>query len=142
LFDIKLKELQLAKEIDLLRDQLGSRRAAMYWHYLLEKVRDGHINSWAYIWSFTGFLNHGLHIIPKYNIIENAGFGKDSTHTTNTPAYFSNATKSMNFPLSHPPAVFPHPQYDQSIEDIIFSKSIYQRVLWFLRKIQVVRCNL
>jgi hypothetical protein len=134
LFDHNLGGLQIAKESGLLREYLGSRRAAMYWHYMLGKVRDGHINSWAYIWTFTGFLNHGLHIIPKYNLIENAGFGKDSTHTTQIPAYFSTKMKSMDFPLSHPPAVFPHPQYDQSVEDTVFSKSIYQRILWLLRK--------
>ena len=136
LFDHNLSGLQIAKEMGLLREHLGSRRAAMYWHYMLGRVRDGRINSWAYIWTFTGFLNHGLHIIPKYNLIENAGFGKDSTHTTQTPAYLSTKIKSMDFPLSHPPAVFPHPQYDQSIEDTVFSKSIYQRILWLLRKMR------
>ena len=141
LFDINLNGLQLAKETGLLRDYLGSRRAAIYWHYLLDRVCDGSINSWAYIWAFTGFLNHGLHIIPKYNLIENAGFGPDSTHTINTPSYLSNESKSIDFPLSHPPAVFAHPQYDQSIEDTVFSKSVYQRIIWLLRKMRFVGCG-
>jgi hypothetical protein len=141
LFDHNLSGLQLAKETGLLREHLGSRRAAMYWHYMLGKVRDGRIDSWAYIWTFTGFLNHGLHIIPKYNLIENSGFGYDSTHTSETPAYISNKMKSMDFPLSHPPIVIPHPLYDQTTEDTVFSKSIYQRTLWLLRKILFTACN-
>ena len=126
----------MAKDTDLLREHLGSRRAAMYWHYMLGKVRSGRINSWAYIWTFTAFLNHGLHIIPKYNLIKNAGFGNESTHTTETPAYLSTEVQPVEFPLSHPPAVFPLFKYDQSIEDTVFSKSIYQRFLWCLRKLK------
>jgi len=135
LFDHDLRGLQAAKENDYLRGHLGSRRAAMYWHNILGKVRNGRINSWAYIWTFTGFINHGLHIIPKCSLIENAGFGKDSTHTTKVPGYLSAKINSMDFPLAHPPAVFPHPRYDRSIEDTVFSKSIYQRVLWLFRKV-------
>lgn len=135
LFDHNLSGLQLAKEAGLLRKHLCSRRASMYWHYMLENVRDGHINSWAYIWTFTGFLYHGLHVIPKFNLIENAGFGKDSTHTNLVPSYLSNSTKPLNFPLFHPPSVSSHAKYDKFIEDTVFSKSFYQRILWMLRKI-------
>lgn len=137
LFDEDLSELHIAKETGLLRGHLGSRRAAMYWHYMLGKVRNGQINSWAYIWTFSAFINHGLHIIPKNNLIKNDGFGNDSTHTTETPTYLSNKAQPMEFPISHPPAVFPLFQYDQSIEDTVFSKSIYQRLLWFLRKLRL-----
>lgn len=134
LFDNNLSGLNIAKETGLLREHLGTYRAAIYWHHLLDKVRNGKINSWAYIWTFTGFLNHGLHVIPKNNLITNVGFGNDSTHTTQTPTHLTTTINSMEFPLLPPPAIFPHPQYDQSVEDTIFSKSLYQRTLWVFRK--------
>ena len=137
LFDHNLSGLQIAKATGLLNEHLGSRRAAMYWHYMLGKVRDGRIDSWAYIWSFTAFLNNGLHVIPRCNLIKNAGFGKDSTHTTQVPTYLNNKIVSLEFPLAHPPAVFSLSKYDQSIENTVFSKSIYQRFFWFLRKLKL-----
>ena len=143
LFDPTLSNLPLAKETDLLREHLGSRRASMYWHYMLEKVRNGRINSWAYIWTFTSFVHHGLHIIPKYNLIQNAGFGIDATHTTEIPEYLSTKIQSLEFPLLHPPTVFPLFKYDQTIEDIVFSKSLFQRFLWLIRKIgRSIKCQI
>ena len=39
------------------------------------------IDSWAYHWVYTIFINNGLAIIPNQNLITNIGFGDDATHT-------------------------------------------------------------
>jgi len=135
LYDHNLSGLPAAKQTDFLREYLGSRRAAMYWHYILDKVREGQINSWAYIWSFSSFLCRGLHVIPQYNLVENVGFGAEATHTEKVPPYLMANTNSITFPLKHPPIVSSLDRYDKTIEDTIFSKSIYQRILWCLRKV-------
>ncbi len=135
LFDRELSGLAFARESGLIRDYLGSRRAAYYWHHLLESVRSERINSWAYIWTFTAFLNHGLHIIPQKNLIENIGVGKDSTHTKRTPIYLNSNVSHLEFPLTHPLFLFPNTKLDRAVEDTIFSKSIYQRFLWVAYKL-------
>jgi hypothetical protein len=137
LFDRDLLNLDVAKETGLLKSLLGSYRAYLYWHlYVLEGVRSGRINSWAYIWTFSGFVNHGLQIIPHSNLVINVGAGEDATHTTRAPNHANDGVSGLDFPLVHPPAIFPLPKLDAAIEDRIFSKSIVQRLIWALRKIK------
>ncbi len=47
----------------------------------VQRALSGELDSWAYIWSMTNILERRFSIVPKYNLVHNAGFGKNSTHT-------------------------------------------------------------
>ncbi|MCB8999473.1 MAG: nucleotide-diphospho-sugar transferase [Bacteroidales bacterium] len=52
-----------------------------FWISIFDKVEQKKIDSWAYIWNYSCFVNSGLNIIPQKNLIKNIGFGEAATHT-------------------------------------------------------------
>jgi len=136
--DAKLKNLDKIKENRFLKKYLGSFRAYFYWHWLLDRVKNKKLNSWAYIWNFTNFTNENLSIIPSSNLISNIGIGKNSSNTRSLPYKYIEAKKIKNrfsLPLKYPQNVTVDLKHDLKVEDTIFSKSIYNRFLWIIRKL-------
>jgi len=137
-FDRNLKTLDLSKKNKFLKFYLGSFRAYLYWHWILDRVKNDKINSWAYIWIYTGFIKKYLHIIPKRGLIKNIGFDKTASNTKNIKLDFRlNSKLNFKFPLIHPSKVLINKYYDQLCEDKIFSKSIKNRLIWVLKFINL-----
>lgn len=59
---------------------------------------------WDIAWSFTHAFNNKFSIIPKKNLVQNIGFGKDATHTNNPldKLYNCIGSEEISFPLKHP----------------------------------------
>lgn len=71
--------------------------------YEFEAVVDGSIDSWGYRWTYACWKHKGLSIIPNVNLVQNIGFGEESTHTSegrDTQSQLQLA--SISFPLNHP----------------------------------------
>jgi hypothetical protein len=119
----------------VMHDALPSFRARMYWRYILNKVKAGEIDSWAYRWTFSCWLNRGVCVIPEVNLITNIGVGQDSTHTTEKTRFLGMLAGKMTFPLRHPDNVLADRAADEHTEDTIFSKSILNRTKWVLSKL-------
>ena len=135
--DFNLDKLHKIKKTKFLKSYLGSFRAYLYWHWILNNVNKKKIDSWAYIWNFTNFINKSLSIIPTINLLSNIGIGKDSTNTRSLPYKYIKAEESrkkLKFPLKHPSKLLSDSKHDLKVEDTIFSKSIYNRLLWIVRK--------
>jgi hypothetical protein len=102
-YDDDMELWQEIKKGDWLKDILGNKLSELYWRRIYDLVNEGKINSWAYRWQYSCWLQNGLTILPNINLVSNIGFGKNSTHTkikdrtTNIPSY------PMQFPLKHPP---------------------------------------
>lgn len=54
-----------------------------YWENILNKMKNGEIDSWAYQWAFKIIENNGLCINPSVNLVSNIGFDLEASHTTN-----------------------------------------------------------
>ena len=69
-------------------------------------VAEKGLDTWDYQWDFNIASQHGLHIVPKANLIQNIGFGISATHTRN-PHTLEAAVGHGNifFPLKHPPGI-------------------------------------
>ena len=84
------------------------------------------------------FLNNGLHVYPKSNLIINTGVGKDATHTTEFRYYWPTSYgKSLSFPLTVPKSPCPADEVDKWIENHIYSKSPIERFLWLINKLKL-----
>jgi hypothetical protein len=59
-------------------------REFKYWRNIFWKIKNNEIDTWDYQWSFTMWINGGLAILPKINLVSNIGFGEDATHTKGT----------------------------------------------------------
>jgi len=85
-----------------------------HWAGILDRVRNGKIDSWAYIWTWSCFRHGGLTCTPKVNLVSNIGFGDGSTHTTaSTSPLASMETFELTGPLRAPPERKPAETFDQ-----------------------------
>lgn len=73
-----------------------------FWNSLFDKVYRGEKNSWAYSYLLNNFYKNKLSIVPKYNLITNIGFGKDSTNTKIYDKKFFPKTKSLEKKIIYP----------------------------------------
>ena len=86
------------------------------WLNVFIKTHRRQIDSWAYLWTFANFVNHGLTILPNVNLVQNIGFGADATHTTGSGEAHVMDTENIAFPLAHPPYVI----YDRQADDFTY----------------------
>ncbi|MFG6100448.1 glycosyltransferase family 2 protein [Leptothoe sp. ISB3NOV94-8A] len=96
-----------------LSDILGDRFAKQYWQHKFQQTYEGKINSWAFVWTFSCWLQSGLCILPNVNLVSNIGFGELGTNHTYWSSPFARmATSPMEFPLKHPSMVVRDAQAD------------------------------
>tara|TARA_B100000579_G_C22847174_1_gene865099 strand:+ start:1244 stop:2152 length:909 start_codon:yes stop_codon:yes gene_type:complete len=136
--DFDLINLEKVKKTKFLKNYLGSFRAYVYWHWILNKVNNKKIDSWAYIWNFTNFVNEKLSIIPETNLLSNIGIGEDSSRTKSLSYKYISSNESKNkmtFPLKYPANIILNTEYDLTVENTVFSKSIFNRLKWIKKKI-------
>jgi hypothetical protein len=81
----------------------GSRTFQRYWTNIFDKVHAGDVDSWAYRWTFSSWVQNGLCILPARNLVVNIGFDDCSTHTKkDVPEEWTLQLEKMIFPLEHP----------------------------------------
>ena len=106
------------------------------WEYVLDRYYKGTAPTWDGAWAFACFINNGLSINPRVNLVSNIGFGATAT-TSKTPhrEIAELPTQELAFPLVHPQYVVPHREYDAYIFRHIFyvNKRFKQRALWFFK---------
>jgi len=86
-----------------LQDILSDKAAVKYWSKTFKAAYRNEIDSWAYRWTFSCWIQNGLTVLPNVNLVTNIGFGGYATHTTGK----DNANSKMpafelSFPLNHP----------------------------------------
>lgn len=103
------------KEIKSLLNRFmqGNRVAIDFWLMVIGKTRRGELDAWDYPWQLSIWRHGGLAILPNQNLVMNAGFRGDATHTKNSEAAMANLPiEAMDFPLRHPPDRHYGYQYD------------------------------
>lgn len=105
-------------EIDksgLLNDIAGGDKPFVeYWSGIFNRCYAGRIDSWAYPWTFSCWIQSGLTILPNENLVSNIGFGEEATHTTKAnDMHAVLAVGNMTFPLRHPPYIIRDSEADR-----------------------------
>jgi len=104
-FDGDLKLWPMLKDGYWIQDIIG-QEAYAYWQNVFNRSYAGEIDSWAYPWTFSCWVQSGLSILPKVNLVSNIGFDERATHTKDPKSNASNLPAcAMDFPLNHPPFV-------------------------------------
>jgi len=84
----------------------------LYWRLTLDTMfGDPESKAWDYQWWLAGWMNHALHVWPNANLICNAGFDSDGTHTIR-PTRFAALPSVALGQLEHPRFVIPDRQAD------------------------------
>lgn len=116
-FDLELSRWPALRDTLLFRSAFSSDRVADYWEGIFSRLHNSEIDSWAYAWTFAHLVQNGLAIVPEHNLVSNAGFRPDGTHTlSNRTSLAGLDTTPLRFPLRHPTVVMPHGAADRAHE--------------------------
>ena len=102
----------------LLRDQAS----AQYWTNIFQGSYEG-FDTWDYAWVFACWRRGGLTILPARNLVSNAGFGEQATHTKGDSPLANLPAETLAFPLRHPSRVVHCVAADDFSESRLFSGS-------------------
>jgi hypothetical protein len=105
-FDVEMTQWPEAKRTGLLERLIESKEDRAYYARNFERTYRGKIDTWDYQWAFARFAHHGLTVLPRTNLVQNVGFGRGATHTTDPNSPLAAVPSSeLTFPLVHPEVV-------------------------------------
>lgn len=90
-----------------LSDSFASAWDRQYWISTFDQARRNFeaTNTWDFQWNFSCRIHGGLSVVPENNLVENLGFGADSSHTFGDMTRLCIPVRPLQFPLRHPRAV-------------------------------------
>lgn len=112
-YDDNFKGWESLKLTSWLKTYLGSSILASYWTTVFDLTSHEKLRSWAYRWEYSAWRSRGLTIVPKYNLIDNIGFGLKATNTKRK--IWVPSAKSLDFPLIHPKHVKINEKRDREV---------------------------
>lgn len=137
-YDVDMKIWPEVKQTGVYHDFCDTENEASYRIALYDKVAAGEIDTWDYQWGFAKFINSGLSIIPKVNLISNIGYGQDATHTHDINNPFANLkTSAIELPLTHPLALCRDKNADKFYSQGYLPKSKLKRAISKIKKLVV-----
>jgi hypothetical protein len=135
-YDINMTEWPEIKRSKVLSDVFSDAAVVDRMEYVFDQYYAGTITSWDGIWTLAHFVNNGLSIVPKQNLVTNIGFDAAGTHAKHANNPGANLPRyPLEFPLSHPKFVLP----DASNEAYTFryeldiNRRTKQRLIWFAK---------
>lgn len=139
LFDISMNSWPEIRDRHLLRDLLSDTpQAVSYWEQSFQNVYEKKIDSWAYIWTLSCWIQNGLAILPSVNLISNIGFNSDGSHTLNRRSRYANMrVDSLVFPLNHPTYVIRDSMADAYTQQTRFRSGLLRKLARRLLKYYV-----
>jgi hypothetical protein len=133
--DIKMRHWPQVRDENWLADILPDDSAIKCWKRSFEQVHNG-LQSWDQQWVLSSWLNNGLSIIPKDNLISNIGFSSAATNTTNLQDPRACVpTQAVNFPLVHPALMIPDRLADSFTHKHLYDFSFRERFQRKFRKL-------
>lgn len=88
--------------------------------YAKNDIHEGHVAGSEFWIEFAMYAHNRLQIVPKYNMINNIGYGDDSEHARGQQYFSSDIKKLFNMktyeyelPLKHPKYVIPDVEYEK-----------------------------
>jgi hypothetical protein len=123
-FDFHVKAWPEVQRQNLLHHILQDADAVKYWSKNFQAIYEGRETAiWDFQWTLACWLQSGLGILPRHNLIANIGVGADSTHFNNNHANYLNLpTQPLEFPLQHPEFVVRNTVADDITRRLLFSR--------------------
>jgi glycosyltransferase involved in cell wall biosynthesis len=109
---------------DWLSKKFPHKLEALYWEQIFNDTFHGKVNSWAYRWLFSFWVNEMLCATPNRNLVKNIGVGESATNTKKRLAHhhFIPAHK-IKFPLIHPIEVSRNKDADDFVQKTHFGRA-------------------
>ncbi len=107
LYDRNMSHYLEFRDNNIIKTVLPYAHMRKYWAEMLESVYAGETSSWASIWVYSIWINHGLCVKPNVNLVSNIGFDAESTHCANPESPLANAATSELVVTKHPAIFIP-----------------------------------
>ena len=138
-YDRFLQRWPEIREARLLSEILEPKAAVYYWTRIFDQIHKGEgPDTWDYQWYFTNLLNNSLSIVPKVNLVTNIGFGFDATNTKDIEFSQSIGSKSLQFPMKHPPHMFPLRSMERYDQEVAYLSPMRKRLTNMVRLIDTL----
>tara|TARA_A100001015_G_C15044862_1_gene742863 strand:- start:7462 stop:8436 length:975 start_codon:yes stop_codon:yes gene_type:complete len=128
-YDLNMKSYEEIKSKKYLWDIFGNQAEADFRISNYDKIKNG-LDTWDFQWTYARFINSGLSIVPKINLVKNLGFGKEATHTHFEHDRRSDMnTDNLRLPLSHQDFVIRDKKSDDKFfkEFVEFNDSFFKK---------------
>jgi hypothetical protein len=133
LLDAEMQHWPEVRDNGWLSYLLDQPYAVSYWRERFEQTYQKQIDSWAYAWQFSIWIQSGLNVLPERNLITNTGTGDGATHTKQERWYTNLQTKRMSFPLNHPGFVVRHKAADRFTQRNNYQPTLRSRITGTLK---------
>ena len=127
-FDVTMKHWPKLRQEKYLKN-IFRKWDRFYFENEFQMTYEEKINSWAYRYWINCLVNHGLHIVPKVNMVRNTGFESGGTNMAHPMFDHLYMDEPINFPLTHPDIMSPldrlfvHPTFpEKPLERIEFQR--------------------
>ena len=119
------------RDNDYLQDIMSDKTAAKYWSKIFKTTYRNEIDSWAYRWTFSCWVQNGLTVLPNVNLVSNIGFDGDATHTIGKDnANSQRPVFNLLLPLKHPNWMIGDKRADDYTQKTHFNQpNIFYRVI-------------
>ena len=128
-FDEHIETWPDVKKGGLLKEVLPDGTAVAYWSGIFDSMYAGTgPSAWDYQWVYTCWTRNWLSVLPARNLVKNIGFGPAATHTSSGDPRLMIEARSIEFPLTHPPAITSWPSHVARMQKSFFTPSIWSRI--------------
>ncbi len=121
-YDLAMSDWPALRDRGWLLKLLRDNASAQYWTNIFQGSYEG-FDTWDYAWVFACWRRGGLTILPARNLVSNAGFGEQATHTKGDSPLANLPAETLAFPLRHPSRVVHCVAADDFSESRLFSGS-------------------
>ncbi|MDY7050738.1 MAG: hypothetical protein RPG89_19575 [Microcystis panniformis WG22] len=136
-YDIEMKLWEKIRDGQWLKAVLEDAQSMKYWTKVFQDTYDNKSNNWGYRWLFACFIQSGLAVIPRSNLVSNIGFTEEATHTKDAVSLLSKIpTEEMSFPLQHPPMLICNKNADNLSLSTVFKRKLSISIV--IRKMQAL----
>jgi hypothetical protein len=135
-YDVNMELWNSFKEKKNLHHMFPKHKYWKGWEELMDNTYSGKMNTWDYQWQFTCWMQGGLSIMPKVNLVTNIGTLDPSGTHTNPSGSDENIilSKSLDYPIKHPKFIIPDYYADNIMLERIFPTNRKKLVLRWCQK--------
>ena len=127
-YDVEIKSWEKIRNEGNLKSIIAEKQVRAYWNRKFNQLYQNKIDTWDFQWTFSSFIQNGLHIIPNQNLVSNIGFGDNATHTKKNGKLSKRKTYKMEFPMIHPDIMLRDFNADRFTESYVYQCQLYRRV--------------
>ena len=139
-YDYDISSWPIMKLCDWL-DAVGSGSVLFnkLWSRKFNLIHDHSLDTWDYQWFYSCWIQSGLTVTPKSNLIQNLGFNENGVHTTVKPKFFRNEINDIHFPMIKNGHVFVNYRYDRAVERRFHKHNLIAYIKSYLIRIKLIR---